>query len=72
MFRQGMYVRLRDLNFTGQIMFVVGDIGLLLVGEPLYMVLIKQGRGNEKAKQFFKTDFFCQCRESELEVVCLN
>lgn len=72
MFRQGMYVRLRDLNFTGQIILENATLGNVLIGEPLYLVSIRHGKGNEKAKQFFKTDFFCQCRESNLEFVCLN
>lgn len=69
MLRQGMFVRFRQLNFTGQILFLIFNPNDI---EQFYLVHIRQGKGNEKVEQFFKTDFMCQCREDDLEFVCLN
>jgi hypothetical protein len=59
------------MNATGQIL-LENAIGKILYGESMYLVLVKQGEGNEKLSQFFATNIVCQCFESQLEFVCLN
>jgi hypothetical protein len=70
MFSMGSFVRFRPLNCTGMVLYAIWNFNGNK--DQYYLIHIKQGKGNEKAKQFFKTDFMCQCKEDDLEFVCLN
>lgn len=71
MFVSCQYVRVLLNNCTGM---VIGQdlIGCMTHSETVYLVLVKQGKGNEKLKEYFKDDLVLQCLESQLESVCLN